>query len=79
MALTRAKEQLEKLTDDRDRKDGVEQRSQEDSKRHLRQLRELQDEFGELQRKETEASLRKQELVRLCGRDLKFAKVCSHL
>ena len=68
MALTRAKEQLEKLTDDRDRKDGADQRSQEDSKRHLRQLRELQDEFGELQRKETEASLRKQELVRLCVR-----------
>ena len=65
MQLSRAKEQLEKLTDDRDRKDGVDQRSQDESKRYQRQLRELQEEFVELQRKETEATQRKNELVRV--------------
>jgi len=63
--LSRAKEQLEKLTDDRERKDGVDQRSQDESKRHQRQLRELQEQFAELQRKESEASARKNELVRV--------------
>jgi len=61
----RAKEQLEVLTVEKDRLQDGDQKHQEINKRSQRQLRDLREEYVELQTKEGEAVQRKNDLVRM--------------
>ncbi|XP_038181089.1 unconventional myosin-XVIIIa isoform X6 [Arvicola amphibius] len=58
----RLKENMEKLTEERDQRAAAENREKEQNKRLQRQLRDTKEEMGELARKEAEASRRKHEL-----------------
>lgn len=60
---TRLKENMEKLTEERDQRTAAESREKEQNKRLQRQLRDVKEEMGELAKKETEASRKKHELV----------------
>lgn len=62
--VTRLKENLEKLTEERDQRSGGENREKEQNKRLQRQIRDVKEEMGELAKKEAEASRKKHELVR---------------
>lgn len=68
---SRLKENMEKLTEERDQRIAAENREKEQNKRLQRQLRDTKEEMGELARKEAEASRKKHELVlpplHLCG------------
>uniref|UniRef100_A0A8C5KVX8 Unconventional myosin-XVIIIa n=1 Tax=Jaculus jaculus TaxID=51337 RepID=A0A8C5KVX8_JACJA len=59
---SRLKENLEKLTEERDQRAAAENREKEQNKRLQRQLRDTKEEMGELARKEAEASRKKHEL-----------------
>lgn len=59
----RLKENMEKLTEERDQRTAAENREKEQNKRLQRQLRDTKEEMGELARKEAEASRKKHELV----------------
>lgn len=59
----RLKENMEKLTEERDQHIAAENREKEQNKRLQRQLRDTKEEMGELARKEAEASRKKHELV----------------
>ncbi|XP_025911069.1 unconventional myosin-XVIIIa isoform X2 [Apteryx rowi] len=59
---TRLKENLEKLTEERDQRAAAEGREKEQNKRLQRQLRDVKEEMGELAKKEAEASRKKHEL-----------------
>ncbi len=59
------KEQLEKLTEDKDKLQQSEQRNSEANKRLSRQLRDAKDELADSQRQEAEATQRKHDLVRI--------------
>ncbi|XP_064379325.1 unconventional myosin-XVIIIa isoform X13 [Dromaius novaehollandiae] len=59
---TRLKENLEKLTEERDQRAAAESREKEQNKRLQRQLRDVKEEMGELAKKEAEASRKKHEL-----------------
>ncbi|NWI65224.1 MY18A protein, partial [Todus mexicanus] len=61
---TRLKENMEKLTEERDQRAAAENREKEQNKRLQRQLRDVKEEMGELAKKEAEASRKKHELVR---------------
>ncbi|NXL46236.1 MY18A protein, partial [Podilymbus podiceps] len=61
---TRLKENMEKLTEERDQRVAAENREKEQNKRLQRQLRDVKEEMGELAKKEAEASRKKHELVR---------------
>lgn len=61
---SRLKENMEKLTEERDQRTAAENREKEQNKRLQRQLRDTKEEMGELARKEAEASRKKHELVR---------------
>nr|XP_055113427.1 unconventional myosin-XVIIIa isoform X10 [Symphalangus syndactylus] len=58
----RLKENMEKLTEERDQRIAAENREKEHNKRLQRQLRDTKEEMGELARKEAEASRKKHEL-----------------
>ena len=60
---SRLKENMEKLTEERDQRVAAENREKEQNKRLQRQLRDTKEEMGELARKEAEASRKKHELV----------------
>ncbi|KAJ8348699.1 hypothetical protein SKAU_G00272880 [Synaphobranchus kaupii] len=60
--VTRLKENLEKLTEERDQRSGGENREKEQNKRMQRQIRDIKEEMGELAKKEAEASRKKHEL-----------------
>lgn len=62
--MARLKENIEKLTEERDHRSGGENREKEQNKRLQRQIRDLKEEMGELAKKEAEASRKKHELVR---------------
>ncbi|XP_030392064.1 unconventional myosin-XVIIIa isoform X18 [Gopherus evgoodei] len=59
---SRLKENMEKLTEERDQRAAAENREKEQNKRLQRQLRDSKEEMGELAKKETEASRKKHEL-----------------
>ncbi|KAM9370459.1 unconventional myosin-XVIIIa [Phaethornis superciliosus] len=59
---TRLKENMEKLTEERDQRAAAENREKEQNKRLQRQLRDVKEEMGELAKKEAEASRKKHEL-----------------
>lgn len=59
---TRLKENMEKLTEDRDQKLAAENREKEQNKRLQRQIRDMKEEMAELGKKELEASRKKHEL-----------------
>ncbi|XP_077466716.1 myosin-XVIIIa isoform X2 [Stigmatopora argus] len=60
--VARLKENLEKLTEDRDQHSSCETREKEHSKRLQRQIRDMKEEMVELAKKEGEASRKKHEL-----------------
>ncbi|XP_075417405.1 unconventional myosin-XVIIIa isoform X8 [Tenrec ecaudatus] len=59
---SRIKENMEKVTEERDQRIAAENREKEQNKRLQRQLRDTKEEMGELARKEAEASRKKHEL-----------------
>ncbi|XP_031324306.1 unconventional myosin-XVIIIa isoform X10 [Camelus dromedarius] len=59
---SRLKENMEKLTEERDQRIAAENREKEQNKRLQRQLRDTKEEMSELARKEAEASRKKHEL-----------------
>uniref|UniRef100_A0A8C9PM13 Unconventional myosin-XVIIIa n=1 Tax=Spermophilus dauricus TaxID=99837 RepID=A0A8C9PM13_SPEDA len=59
---SRLKENMEKLTEERDQRAAAENREKEQNKRLQRQLPDTKEEMGELARKEAEASRKKHEL-----------------
>lgn len=61
--VARLKENLEKLTEERDQRSSSENREKEQNKRLQRQIRDVKEEMGELAKKEAEASRKKHELV----------------
>uniref|UniRef100_A0A8C5E6V9 Myosin XVIIIAb n=1 Tax=Gouania willdenowi TaxID=441366 RepID=A0A8C5E6V9_GOUWI len=61
-AWSRLKENLEKLTEERDQRSSSENREKELNKRLHRQMRDIKEEMGELAKKESEASRKKHEL-----------------
>lgn len=64
---SRLKENMEKLTEERDQRAAAENREKEQNKRLQRQLRDTKEEMSELARKEAEASRKKHELVMSCS------------
>lgn len=64
----RLKENLEKLTEERNQRIAAENREKDQNKRMQRQIRDMKEEMGELSKKESEASRKKHELVRLAFR-----------
>lgn len=60
----RLKENLEKLTEERNQHITAENREKDQNKRTQRQLRDMKEEMAELSKKEAEASRKKHELVR---------------
>lgn len=63
----RLKENLEKMTEERNQRVAAENREKEQNKRMQRQMRDMKEEMGELSKKEGEASRKKHELVSVCG------------
>ncbi len=63
MNLSRAKEQLEKLCEEKDKLVEAEQHHSETEKRLTRQLRDARDDLADSQRHEGEAKQRKHDLV----------------
>lgn len=61
----RLKENLEKMTEEKNEHIAAENREKEQNKRMQRQIRDLKEEMGELSKKEAEASRKRHELVRL--------------
>ncbi len=61
--VTRLKENLEKMTEERDQRIGNENREKDQNKRMQRQIRDIKEEITELSKKEAEASRKKHELV----------------
>lgn len=61
--VTRLKENLEKMTEERDQRVTSEIREKDQNKRMQRQIRDIKEEMTELSKKETEASRKKHELV----------------
>ena len=62
-SLARVKEQVESVTEERDKLSNDCQRSTEAQRRAERLARDARDELGDMQRKEGEASQRKHDLV----------------
>ncbi|XP_073685105.1 unconventional myosin-XVIIIa [Garra rufa] len=60
--VTRLKENLEKMTEERDQRIGSENREKDQNKRMQRQIRDIKEEMTELSKKEAEASRKKHEL-----------------
>lgn len=63
----RLKENLEKMTEDRNQRITAEDREKDQNKRMQRQIRDMKEEMAELSKKEGEASRKKHELVRPLG------------
>lgn len=63
----RLKENLEKMTEERNQRIAAENREKEQNKRMQRQIRDMKEEMGELSKKEGEASRKKHELVGFTG------------
>lgn len=61
----RLKENLEKVTEEKNQRITAETREKEQNKRMQRQMRDMKEEMAELSKKEGEASRKKHELVRL--------------
>lgn len=74
---TRLKENMEKLTEERDQRAAAENREKEQNKRLQRQLRDVKEEMGELAKKEAEASRKKHELVRASLRSTPKKRGCE--
>lgn len=62
--MGRLKENLEKMTEERNQRIAAENREKDQNKRMQRQIRDIKEEMGELSKKEAEASRKKHELVR---------------
>lgn len=60
----RLKENLEKMTDEKNQRITAENREKDQNKRMQRQIRDMKEEMAELSKKEGEASRKKHELVR---------------
>ncbi|XP_050976707.1 unconventional myosin-XVIIIa isoform X4 [Labeo rohita] len=60
--VTRLKENLEKMTEERDQRIASENREKDQNKRMQRQIRDIKEEMTELSKKEAEASRKKHEL-----------------
>ncbi|XP_056127307.1 unconventional myosin-XVIIIa isoform X5 [Rhinichthys klamathensis goyatoka] len=60
--VTRLKDNLEKMTEERDQRVTSENREKDQNKRMQRQIRDIKEEMTELSKKETEASRKKHEL-----------------
>ncbi|KAJ8280867.1 hypothetical protein GJAV_G00060170 [Gymnothorax javanicus] len=60
--VTRLKDNMEKLTEERDQRGSAETREKEQNKRLQRQIRDIKEEMAELAKKEAEASRKKHEL-----------------
>lgn len=60
----RLKENLEKMTEERNQRIAAENREKDQNKRIQRQIRDMKEEMAELSKKEAEASRKKHELVR---------------
>lgn len=73
----RLKENLEKMTEERNQRIAAENREKDQNKRMQRQIRDIKEEMGELSKKEAEASRKKHELVslRVLGDLIRFAGV----
>lgn len=61
----RLKENLEKMTEEKNQHITAENREKEQNKRMQRQVRDMKEEMAELSKKEAEASRKKHELVRV--------------
>lgn len=61
--MTRLKEQIDRLTTEKEDLNLAKLSADEANKRVQKQLRDLRDEFGETQKRELEASQKKKELV----------------
>lgn len=61
--MGRLKENLEKMTEEKNEHIAAENREKEQNKRMQRQIRDLKEEMGELSKKEAEASRKRHELV----------------
>lgn len=72
--MSRLKENLEKMTEERNQRIAAENREKEQNKRMQRQIRDMKEEMAELSKKEAEASRKRHELVRPFGSlgDLKW-------
>lgn len=76
----RLKENLEKMTEERNQRIAAENREKEQNKRMQRQIRDMKEEMGELSKKEGEASRKKHELVGFAGVQgelIRSAGVCT--
>lgn len=62
--MSRLKEQIERLTTEKEDLNLARLSVEEANKRVQKQLRDLREEFGEVQKRELEASQKKKELVR---------------
>lgn len=65
--MGRLKDNLEKLTEEKNQRIAAENREKDQNKRMQRQIRDMKEEMGELSKREAEASRKKHELVRLPG------------
>lgn len=65
----RLKENLEKMTEERNQHIAAENREKDQNKRMQRQIRDIKEEMSEVSKKETEASRKKHELVGIRRRE----------
>lgn len=72
--VTRLKENLEKMTEERDQRIAGENREKDQNKRMQRQIRDIKEEMTELAKKEAEASRKKHELVSRRGVAAEFVR-----
>lgn len=75
--VSRLKENLEKMTEERNQRIAAENREKEQNKRMQRQIRDIKEEMTELSKKEAEASRKRHELVRPSGAGRLEAIHCS--
>lgn len=75
--MTRLKENLEKMTEERDQRVAGENREKEQNKRMQRQIRDIKEEMTELAKKEAEASRKKHELVSNTGMALNWIEILA--
>lgn len=78
----RLRENLEKVTEERNQCVAAENREKEQNKRMQRQMRDVKEEMCELSKKEGEASRKKHELVSFCSdgaehQGLRWPSLCS--
>lgn len=77
--VSRLKENLEKMTEERNQRIAAENREKDQNKRMQRQIRDMKEEMGELSKKEAEASRKKHELVRTLALDDLMGLISVHI